>query len=177
MAADPFTQVHRYIMDTLKAYTPLSDVIAANNFIDITERGKRPFSDTNRLGPADFPFLLLEPSSEDVKLKGTSTSGEITQEFTLVLATSEIEPADTSDSQDLFYPLKFETLRALFPIIGGQSFAALDYYDFTLRHLDVTTITDSRTDSLFDTGIQAWVCEITIIAILTLPRATILVGD
>jgi len=160
-------------MNHLKYTDALNDQIASGNFIDITLDGDHPILNSDTLGPADFPFLLLEPASEEVNLKATSTSATIEQSYVLTLATAELEASNTRDSGDRFYPIKFEVLRALFPLIGGSTFNS-DFHDFSLRHLNVTSVIDSYSGGLFETGMLSWVCEITIVATMTLPRATIM---
>lgn len=164
---DPFTQVTRWIIDALKNDTDITSIVAASNILDLT-RGDAVKGQW--IAPTDFPLLNLIPIGGAINLKATSTSGVIEQNFSLEVATAEEQLSDTSQTQSLFFPLKWALCKAMHRLIGGNAFKS-DGLNFSLIRLDVADSDESFGD--IERGQDGWFSVLQINTTLSIPESTL----
>lgn len=114
---DPRTQTYKFIFNAIKNDTTLRATLKESNFIDLSE-DDIPSNKKPRISPAGYPFitLMLDTGSEQNQT-ATSSSGELTQDFSLILVTAETAVSDANGSLKYILPLKFAVERALQPVL------------------------------------------------------------
>lgn len=162
---DPFTQVYRYVFDQLKNNIDLASIVPASNFIDYT---RQRVGQKGALAPNDFPSILVAPAGGEIQLKWTSDGGRILQVFEISVATGDVALSRTdSDVQNLYFPLKWLILKALFPLVGNGPFQSTDI-NFGISNLRVVSAEETIVDA--DRGKDGWFAVFNVEVDILIPR-------
>lgn len=163
---DPITQVYQYIINGIKDNADIQAIVPAVNIIDLTASRLKDKHIT-----ADYPFIVLLYKGKTMNFVKSQNS-TIEVEFELLIATDQEQIADSLQTQTLLAPLEWTVEKALFPLIGGSGFVSDGYIDFTLQGLGVTESTVEQDDTQFEAGTIGWNSVLNIVAVLSIPVAT-----
>jgi hypothetical protein len=133
---DPITQLHDWLMETLRDDLRVSLMI--RTFDDLLGDPHNPVS-MNRMDGV-FPILLLMPTTVDPDLGATSTGSILTAQFSIQIITRRL---GVSGADDCILPLTHHVIRALRTTLSGREFEPVEdeygapYIDFAVVNVKI----------------------------------------
>jgi hypothetical protein len=163
---DPFTQVYKAILLTLKNDPCVQAMIQSANWI--TFDNTNPFK--RNAQPGDAPEILIEPVTGQDVWAETSTSAKATVVWSIKIATQDprLYFMDANGNRTGIFPLRFAIMRAL--DAAGDNLG-LDFVSVTRLTASVTAPFDPAGNPVSEgRGTDGWTLLATLTTELDIPR-------